>query len=199
MWEWDGENKKIVVSKWGSGSIKCLLLNRVGDFVLNKKCSCFASLSEGEIQIQLLHALRGNLSQARHVHVIGRTHTKANDFIVDALAQILFDAATQCVLQVPENTGGGIANRQSGTGADYWYQKNTRAAAVILDSKCNGLAQRRSDADIRKQAQHHPAYTEADILFVAAEQAEKILVYHSIFPHGLFAPVQGRKFQISVI
>lgn len=118
--------------------------------------------------------------------------------LLDALAQILFDAATQCVLQVPENTGGGIANRQSGTGADYWYQKNTRAAAVILDSKCNGLAQRRSDADIRKQAQHHPAYTEADILFVAAEQAEKILVYHSIFPHGLFASVQGRKFQISV-
>lgn len=59
-------------------------------------------------------------------------------------------------------------------------------------------SQRRSDADIRKQAQHHPAYTEADILFVAAEQAEKILVYHSIFPHGLFAPVQGRKFQIGV-
>ena len=51
-WEWDGENKKIVVSKWGSGSIKCLLLNRVGDFVLNKICSCFASLSEGEISIQ---------------------------------------------------------------------------------------------------------------------------------------------------
>lgn len=25
-----------------------------------------------------------------------------------------------------------------------------------------------------------------------------ILVYHSIFPHGLFAPVQGRKFEISV-
>ena len=152
----------------------------------------------GIVQVQLLHALQGNLSQARHAHVIGRTHTKTNDFIVDALAQILFDAATQCVLQVPDNTGGGIANRQSGTGADYWYQKNTRAAAVILDSKCNGLAQRRSDADIRKQAQHHPAYTEADILFVAAEQAEKILVYHSIFPHGLFAPVQGRKFQISV-
>lgn len=125
------------------------------------------------------------------------SHTKANDFIVDALAQILFDAVTQCVLQVPDNTGGGIANRQSGTGADYWYQKNTRAAAVILDSKCNGLAQRRSDADIRKQAQHHPAYTEADILFVAAEQAEKILDYHSILSHGLFAPVQGRKFQIS--
>jgi hypothetical protein len=59
-------------------------------------------------------------------------------------------------------------------------------------------SQRRSDADIRKQAQHHPAYTEADILFVAAEQAEKILVYHSILPHGLFAPVKGRKFQISV-
>ena len=88
--------------------------------------------------------------------------------------------------------------QQAAAGADYWYQKNTRAAAVILDSKCNGLAQRRSDADIRKQAQHHPAYTEADILFVAAEQAEKILVYHSIFPHGLFASVQGRKFQISV-
>ena len=148
----------------------------------------------GIVQVQLLHALQGNLGQARYAHVIGRTHTKANDFIVDALAQILFEAATQCVLQVPDNTGGGIANRQSGTGADYWYQKNTRAAAVILDSKCSGLAQRRSDADIRK----HPAYTEADILFVAAEQAEKILVYHSIFPHGLFAPVQGRKFQISV-
>ena len=152
----------------------------------------------GIVQVQLLHALQGNLSQARHAHVIGRTHTKANDFIVDALAQILFDAETQCVLQVPDNTGGGIANRQSGTGADYWYQKNTRAAGVILDSKCNGLAQRRSDADIRKQAQHHPAYTEADILFVAAEQAEKILDYHSILSHGLFAPVQGRKFQISV-
>ena len=68
----------------------------------------------------------------------------------------------------------------------------------VTAAKCNGLAQRRSDADIRKQAQHHPAYTEADILFVAAEQAEKILVYHSIFPHGLFAPVQGHKFQISV-
>ena len=106
----------------------------------------------GIVQVQLLHALQGNLSQAGHAHVIGRTHTKANDFIVDALAQILFDAETQCVLQVPDNTGGGIANRQSGTGADYWYQKNTRAAAVILDSKCNGLAQRRSDADIRKQA-----------------------------------------------
>ena len=152
----------------------------------------------GIVQVQLLHALQGNLSQARHAHVIGRTHTKANDFIVDALAQILFDAETQCVLQVPDNTCGGIANRQSGTGADYWYQKNTRAAAVILDSKCNGLAQRRSDADIRKQAQHHPAYTEADLLFFAAQQAEKILVYHSIFPHGLFASVQGRKFQISV-
>lgn len=59
-------------------------------------------------------------------------------------------------------------------------------------------SQRRSDADIRKQAQHHPAYTEADILFVTAEQAEKILVYHSILPHGLFAPVKGLKFQISV-
>lgn len=152
----------------------------------------------GIVQVQLLHAFQGNLSQARHAYVIGRTHTKANDFIVDALAQILFDAATQCVLQVPDNTGGGIANRQSGTGADYWYQKNTRAAAVIPDSKCNGLAQRRSDADIRKQAQHHPAYTEADILFVAAEQAEKILVYHSILPHGLFTPVKGHKFQISV-
>ena len=51
MWEWDGENKKIV-SKWGSGSIKCLLLNGLDDFVLNKICSCFASLSEGEISIQ---------------------------------------------------------------------------------------------------------------------------------------------------
>ena len=37
-WEWDGKNKKIVVSKWGSGSRKCLLLNRVGDFVLNGIC-----------------------------------------------------------------------------------------------------------------------------------------------------------------
>lgn len=52
VWEWDGENKKIVVSKWGSGSIKCLLLNGLDDFVLNKICSCFASLSEGEISIQ---------------------------------------------------------------------------------------------------------------------------------------------------
>lgn len=129
----------------------------------------------GIVQVQLLHALQGNLSQARHVHVIGRTHTKANDFIVDALAQILFDAATQCVLQVPENTGGGIANRQSGTGADYWYQKNTRAAAVILDSKCNGLAQRRSDADIRKQVQHHPAYTEADILLLPPSRRRRSL------------------------
>ena len=52
MWEWDGENKKIVVSKWDCGSIKCLLLNGSDDFVLNKICSCFASLSEGEISIQ---------------------------------------------------------------------------------------------------------------------------------------------------
>lgn len=51
-WEWDGENKKIVVSKWGSGSIKSLLLNGLDDFVLNEICSCFASLSEGEISIQ---------------------------------------------------------------------------------------------------------------------------------------------------
>ena len=34
VWEWDGENKKIVVSKWGSGSTKCLLLNGLDDFVL---------------------------------------------------------------------------------------------------------------------------------------------------------------------
>ena len=148
----------------------------------------------GIVQVQLLHALQGNLSQARHAHVIGRTHTKANDFIVDALAQIIFDAETQYVLQVPDNTGGGIANRQSGTGADYWYQKNTRAAAVILDSKCNGLAQRRSDADIRKQPQHHQAYTEGDILFVSAKQAEKILVYHAVLPYSLFAPQQERRF-----
>ena len=46
------ENKKIVVSKWGSGSIKCLLLNVLDDFALNKICSCFDSLSEGEISIQ---------------------------------------------------------------------------------------------------------------------------------------------------
>ena len=46
------ENKKIVVSKWGGGSIKCLLLNGLDDFALNKICSCFASLSEGEISIQ---------------------------------------------------------------------------------------------------------------------------------------------------
>ena len=52
VWEWEGKNKKIVVSKWGSGSIKCLLLNGLDDFVLNKICSCFASLSEGEISIQ---------------------------------------------------------------------------------------------------------------------------------------------------
>lgn len=52
VWEWDGENKKIVVSKWGSGSTKCLLLNGLDDFVLNRICSCFASLSEGEISIQ---------------------------------------------------------------------------------------------------------------------------------------------------
>ena len=52
-WEWDGENENIfVVSKWGSGSRKCLLLNGLDDFVLNKICSCFASLSEGEISIQ---------------------------------------------------------------------------------------------------------------------------------------------------
>ena len=47
-----GKIKKIVVSKWGSGSTKCLLLNGLDDFVLNKICSCFASLSEGEISIQ---------------------------------------------------------------------------------------------------------------------------------------------------
>ena len=47
-----GKIKKNVVSKWGSGSIKCLLLNGLDDFVLNKICSCFASLSEGEISIQ---------------------------------------------------------------------------------------------------------------------------------------------------
>lgn len=55
MWEWDEENKKNCgeqMSKWGSGSIKCLLLNGLDDFVLNKICSCFASLSEGEISIQ---------------------------------------------------------------------------------------------------------------------------------------------------
>ena len=52
VWEWDGENKKIVVSKWGSGSTRCLLLNGLDDFVLKKICSCFASLSEGEISIQ---------------------------------------------------------------------------------------------------------------------------------------------------
>ena len=38
MWEWDGENKKIVVSKWGSGSIKSLLSNGLDDFVLNGIC-----------------------------------------------------------------------------------------------------------------------------------------------------------------
>ena len=38
VWEWEGENKKIVVSKWGSGSIKCLLLNGLDDFVLNGIC-----------------------------------------------------------------------------------------------------------------------------------------------------------------
>ena len=52
VWEWEGENKKIVVSKWGRGSIKCLLLNGLDDFVLNEICSCFASLSEGKISIQ---------------------------------------------------------------------------------------------------------------------------------------------------
>lgn len=51
-WEWDGENKKIVVSKWGSGSIKSLLLNGLDDFVLNKNMQLLASLSEGEISIQ---------------------------------------------------------------------------------------------------------------------------------------------------
>ena len=45
-WEWDGKNKKNVVSKWGSGSRKCLLLNRVGDFVLNGICGWFASQSK---------------------------------------------------------------------------------------------------------------------------------------------------------
>lgn len=91
----------------------------------NNKSRCKHGVKElrqvaGIVQVQLLHALQGNLSQARHAHVIGRTHTKANDFIVDVLAQIFFDAETQYVLQVPDNTGGGIANRQSGTGADYW-------------------------------------------------------------------------------
>ena len=38
VWEWDGKNKKIVVSKWGSGSIKCLLLNGLDDFALNEIC-----------------------------------------------------------------------------------------------------------------------------------------------------------------
>ena len=41
-------------------------------------------------------------------------------------------------------------------------------------------SQRRSDADIRKQAQHHPAYTEADILFVAAEQTSAKRSIHHI-------------------
>ena len=59
----------------------------------------------GIVQVQLLHALQGNLSQARHAHVIGRTHTKANDFIVDALAQILFDAETQYVPSSPRQYG----------------------------------------------------------------------------------------------
>ena len=37
VWEWEGENKKIV-SKWGSGSRKCLLLNRLNDSVSNGIC-----------------------------------------------------------------------------------------------------------------------------------------------------------------
>lgn len=52
-WEWEGKNKNIfVVSKADADFRKCLLLNELDDFVLNKICSCFASLSEGEISIQ---------------------------------------------------------------------------------------------------------------------------------------------------
>ena len=37
VWEWDGKNINIfVVSKWCSGSRKCLLLNRLNDFVLKE-------------------------------------------------------------------------------------------------------------------------------------------------------------------
>ena len=47
VWEWDGKNIIIfVVSKWGSGSRKCLLLNRLNDFVLNGICGWFASLTK---------------------------------------------------------------------------------------------------------------------------------------------------------
>ena len=39
VWEWDGKNINIfVVSKWCSGSRKCLLLNRLNDLVLNGIC-----------------------------------------------------------------------------------------------------------------------------------------------------------------
>ena len=39
VWEWDGKNINIfVVCKWCSGSRKCLLLNRLNDFVLNGIC-----------------------------------------------------------------------------------------------------------------------------------------------------------------
>ena len=39
VWEWDGKNINIfVVCKWCSSSRKCLLLNRLNDFVLNGIC-----------------------------------------------------------------------------------------------------------------------------------------------------------------
>ena len=79
MWEWDGENKKIVVSKWGSGSIKCLLLNRVGDFVLNKICSCFASLSEVEISIQCGAELQSMISIIKPYYYKGERGNKPYD------------------------------------------------------------------------------------------------------------------------
>lgn len=46
VWEWDGKNINIfVVSKCGSGSRKCLLLNWLNDFALNEICGWFASLN----------------------------------------------------------------------------------------------------------------------------------------------------------
>ena len=135
----------------------------------------------GIVQIQLLHALHGNLGQARHAHIVGGAHAEAHDFVVDALPQVLFDAAPQRVLQVADKAGAEIAHRQARTGADRRCRKDG-CAAVKPQGECDAPTQRCGDAHIGKQPQHHPAYAEADVLFAAAEQPQKIFVDHDLPP-----------------
>ena len=51
-------------------------------------------------------------------------------------------------------------------------------------------SQRRSDADIRKQAQHHPAYTEADILLLPPSRRRRSL---SIIQYSLMVCLRRYK------